>query len=509
MNISLSDKQRKYSNLLQRRKRAEEYSLVYKSSYVRAMYLLGASTVEKVSGVHLMDQDGRCLVDAYDSFGNLAFGYDNPELIDTLVARIKKGNLHRCKLMFDDEISQLYSSIKMIAPDLPVVHLTNGGAEAIDSAIKLARGITKRPKILVAEGAYHGMTIGALSAGNRAGFQEAFGPLLPEITAIPFGDISALEDALDDTVAAILIETLPCEGGIRVASNEFYKAVGLRAREAGALLVLDEIQTGFGRSGKFFAFERLGAEPDIVCIGKSFGGGLLPISAVLAKKESQDVIDKYPLAFSSSLAGNPLALAVGRKAIEIASRPQFLENISELEEYISEQLLVLKCKYDSLIDEVNGIGLLWGVKLKSPVLTGTLLWCLGQEGVLTTFTMYDPSVIRIEPPLIITRSDLEVIIHSLDRALQSLTGIVAETRFSEDLFHIQREWEVPGTLDLAMNRLIDVRPDLSMDDCTSEEGIKKLIDIGDCVMVTNDEQIISSNGRNIQFKSISGDWKKI
>ena len=294
--------------------------------------------------------------------------------------------------------------------------LTNGGAEAIDGVLKLARAHTRRPKFVTTENAYHGKTFAALSAACRPEYEKIFEPMMPQFQAVPFGDIDAMEKAIDDQTAAVLLEPIQAEGGIVVPDDEYFPRLRQLCTERGALLICDETQTGFGRTGRFFGFEHFGIVPDLISIGKSFGGGMLPIAAILCREEYWTPFRVAPLSFGSSLGGNPLACAVGLETLAMASDPEFLADIRRKGDYVGERLHAIAKAYPQLVAEVRGKGLLWGVKLYDDAVGGLLIRQLFERGAISTFCLFDSCVFRIEPPLIITADQLRDGLDALEEA---------------------------------------------------------------------------------------------
>ena len=390
-------------------------------SHSRASLIMGCGVQEKADGCYIQDQEGRRFLDLFDAYGNQAFGYGHPRILAALRRQLDSGHTNTGKIFFDEMPIRLSEALAGLTDNaLPCSFLTNGGAEAIEHALKLARAHTRRPKFITAANAYHGKTFAALSAACRPEYEEMFRPLMPEFQSVPFGDIAALEQAIDDRTAAVLIETVQTEGGIVVPSDAYLRRLRELCTERGALLILDEIQVGFGRTGRFFAYEHAGILPDVICIGKSFGGGMMASAAILAREEFWTPFRIEPLSFGSSLGGNPLSSAVGLEAIDIANDPEFLRDVRAKGELVGRRLARLAKTYPDLIRSTRGVGLLHGMTLVDPAVTGLLLRQLYERGVITTFCLFDASVVRVEPPLIITEEQL-------DGALCALESAFAET----------------------------------------------------------------------------------
>jgi putrescine aminotransferase len=395
-------------------------------AYGRAALFMGCGIQTSAAGWHIEDHRGHRYVDFFDAYGNQAFGYAHPQIVAALKAQIESGNTNSCKIFFDESQAELSERLAQLTGNaLRYSFLTNGGAEAIDGALKLARAHTRRRKFVTAKNCYHGKTFAGLSAAARPEYDALYKPLMSEFHAVPHGDLEAMERAIDDDTAAVLLEPIQAEGGVNVLSGDYLRSVRKLCDERGTLLIMDEIQTGFGRTGRFFAFEHSGITPDVVCIGKSFGGGMLPIAAILAKEAVWTAFTVAPMSFGSSLGGNPLACAVGLKTIELAKDPQFLTAVADKGALVATRLAALASEYPQLIKAHRGIGLFHGLELRDPALAGLILWLLFEQRVISAFCLFNPFVIRIEPPLIISEEALMAAMDGLAIAIARASTYVA------------------------------------------------------------------------------------
>lgn len=323
-------------------------------AYSRATLIMGCGVQEKSEGCYIYDQYGRRFLDLFDAYGNQSFGYSHPRLLAALRRQLDSGHTNSCKIFFEEGPAKIGEALAALTDGaLPCSYLTNGGAEAIDGVLKLARAHTRRPKFITAENAYHGKTFAALSAACRPEYDKMFEPMMPQFQAVPFGNIEAMERAIDDQTAAVLLEPIQAEGGIVVPDDEYFPRLRQLCTERGALLICDETQTGFGRTGRFFGFEHFGIVPDLISIGKSFGGGMLPVAAILCREEYWTPFRVAPLSFGSSLGGNPLACAVGLETLAMASDPEFLADIRRKGDYVGERLHAIGEAFPQL---VAGVG---------------------------------------------------------------------------------------------------------------------------------------------------------
>jgi putrescine aminotransferase len=394
-------------------------------AYSRATLIMGCGVQEKSEGCYIYDQYGRRFLDLFDAYGNQSFGYGHPRILAALRRQIDSGHTNSCKIFFEEGPTRVGEALAALTNGaLSCSFLTNGGAEAIDGVLKLARAHTRRPRFVTTENAYHGKTFAALSAACRPEYEKMFEPMMPQFQAVPFGDIDAMEKAIDDQTAAVLLEPIQAEGGIVVPDDEYFPRLRQLCTERGALLICDETQTGFGRTGRFFGFEHFGIVPDLISIGKSFGGGMLPIAAILCREEYWTPFRVAPLSFGSSLGGNPLACAVGLETLAMASDPEFLADIRRKGDYVGERLHAIAKAYPQLVAEVRGKGLLWGVKLYDDAVGGLLIRQLFERGAISTFCLFDSCIFRIEPPLIITADQLRDGLDALEEAFDVTAAYV-------------------------------------------------------------------------------------
>lgn len=394
-------------------------------AYSRAALIMGCGVQERSEGCYIYDHRGRRFLDLFDAYGNQSFGYGHPRILAALRRQLDSGNTNSCKVFFEEGPARIGEALAALTDGaLPCSFLTNGGGEAIDGVLKLARAHTKRPKFITAENAYHGKTFAALSAACQPEYEAIFGPLMPQFQAVPFGDIEAMENAIDNQTAAVLLEPIQAEGGIVVPDDEYLPRLRQLCTERGALLICDEIQTGFGRTGRFFCFEHFGIVPDLISIGKSFGGGMLPIAAILCREEYWTPFRIAPLSFGSSLGGNPLACAVGLETLAIAGDPEFLADVRCKGDYVGERLRIISNAYPQLVANIQGKGLLWGVKLYDNAVGGLLIRQLFERYAISAFCLFDSCVFRIEPPLTITMDQLKNGLDALEEAFEVTAGYV-------------------------------------------------------------------------------------
>jgi len=421
-----------------------EIKMMYKNHVNPALgSLLGLVNFDnkyvKAQGIEVWDEKDNTYLDFMGGYGALNLGHNHHAIIEAL----KKVNqipslLPAC---INPLTAALAAILAQISPgDLQRVFFCNSGAEAIEGALKTARISTGRSKIIYCEGSFHGKTLGALSVTGRAKYQKPFLPLLPECYPVPFGDGTALEEALQKKdAAAFIVEPIQGEGGIIVPPDGYLQEVRQLCSKYGTLLIVDEVQTGFGRTGKMFACEWDEVAPDILCLAKSLGGGIIPIGAFVTTVEIWDrsygSIEKALLHTSTfgSPGGNPRAAAAAITAINVIYEENLIETAYEMGRYLLPKLKELQEKYP-LIKEVRGKGLLIGIEFHQKdsflnKLTGGRLNELTHEytgamvagdllnkyRIITVNTLNNPNVIRLEPPLNVSKQQIDYVVDSLDK----------------------------------------------------------------------------------------------
>jgi ornithine--oxo-acid transaminase len=320
-------------------------------------------------GAHLIDSEGNRYLDLLCGYGVFAIGRNHPEAVaavrDTMEAHTANlpqlGVTLLSGVLAEQLLARAPESVAAMVP-------ANSGAEAVEAAIKIARAATGRTRVLYAEHAFHGLTLGALSLNGDAIFREGFGPLLPDCDAIPFGDSDGLERALArGDVAALVIE--PVQGkGVNVPPDGYMAAAQRLCREAGTLFVCDEVQTGLGRTGRFFALEHWGLQPDLICVSKALSGGLVPVGAVLVSRAAFDrVFDGMERAVrhGSTFGGNDLAAAAALATLRVLDSERLVARAERLGVLLLELTAPLAERYE-VVSDVRGLGLMWAIEFGPP-----------------------------------------------------------------------------------------------------------------------------------------------
>jgi acetylornithine/N-succinyldiaminopimelate aminotransferase len=379
---------------------------------------------ERGQGAYLFTASGDRFLDFASGVAVTALGHAHPHLVNALAEQSKKlwhvSNLHRipgqerlaarlCQETFAD-----------------YVFFANSGAEAVEGAMKVARryhfaqGAPERYRFVTFEGAFHGRTLATISAGGQAKHLEGFGPPADGFDHVAAGDIGAVEAAIGDTTAGIMIEPIMGEGGMREVSWPFLRDLRALCDEKGILLVLDEVQSGMGRTGRLFAHEWAGITPDVMASAKGLGGGF-PVGAVLATEEVGSAMT--PGSHGSTFGGNPLAMAVGNAVLDVVLAPGFLDHVAAMGLRLKQRLAGLKDEHGGIIEEIRGQGLMLGLKCKVP--NQALLQALAAERMLTV--QAGDNVVRLLPPLIVGEAEIDEACAKIEAACVALeTGARVE-----------------------------------------------------------------------------------
>lgn len=393
------------------------------STYDRYPVLL-----HKGRGVYLYDNKGRKYLDLLSGIGVNALGYAHPAITKT-IARQAKLLVHTSNLFYHEYQGRLAAALTKIS-GMDRVFFTNSGTEAWEGALKLARAYAQancvpgeQPKfrILALEHAFHGRTFGAMSTTHKEKYRLPFAPVVPGVEFVKFNDVADLESKFDSTICAIGFEFVQGEGGIRPVSKEFAEAAHRLARKHNALLIADEIQSGMGRTGKWFAYQHYGIQPDLVTVAKPIAGGL-PLGALLATEKVSGCI--HPGMHGTTFGGGPLACAVALQLVTILEKEKMLRHIQKTGSYLMEQLQKLQKKHSSIV-EVRGQGLMIGVELESADLAKQVFQQLLKLGTIVNRT--DETVIRLLPPFIIKKQHIDTAVRQLDQVLAKSTAAVATT----------------------------------------------------------------------------------
>jgi len=390
---------------------------------VRIMKAAGLDIIEdKREGVNVWDITGKKYIDCQTGSGIMNAGRRNPDIIEALKKALGTYDIG-VFLLFSKPKADLAKKLAEITPgDLKCTIFGVGGGEAIDAAIKIARGYTMKKEIIYAEKAYHGHTGFALSAIGRDAYKEPFKPLIPGFKMVPFGDIDAIKKAITDDTAAIIFEPIQGEGGINIPPDEYLPAVRKICDDHEILLILDEIQTGLGRTGKMFASEHWGVVPDIMTVAKSLGGGIYPISATIFKEEIQDFFIPHPFIHLSTFGGSDLGCIVGLAVIDYIQKHNLADHAEKMGRRFRAGFDALLKDYPTLLLEVRQKGLMMGLQYTNESIGPRMTKKLADRGVIAVYTGNDPSICRLMPPLVITPEEVDIVLDAISDSMKELSG---------------------------------------------------------------------------------------
>ncbi|MCX8169840.1 MAG: aspartate aminotransferase family protein, partial [Candidatus Methanomethyliaceae archaeon] len=425
----------------------ENYKEYVNSAAVQLMSLLDFDKhFVRAEGTKVYDEDGNEYVDFLGGYGALNVGHNNKEILSEIQKVIGLPNILQASIY--NFAGALAKNLALITPgDLKKTFFANSGAEAVEGALKLAKIASGKSKIVYCQNSFHGKSFGALSVTGREKYQKPFKPLMPETYPIPYADEKALEDILKmGDVAAFILEPIQGEGGIIVPPKGYLRRVRELCDKYGAYLIVDEIQTGFGRTGYMFACEEEGVVPDIMCFAKSIGGGIMPIGGYIAKediwKKAYGSVEKAFL-HTSTFGGNTLACAAGIATIKYIMQNNLAERAREKGEYFLRKLMELKERYPVMKD-VRGKGLMIGIEFQEPkgilnTLTagklsevskeyfGSLVAgkLMNEHRIITAYTLNNPNVIRLEPPLTVSYEELDKVINALENIFEKNSNFLS------------------------------------------------------------------------------------
>src|SRR5581483_4965475 len=369
------------------------------NTYTSGVYKKRPVVIQRGSGAILWDEQGREYLDCAAGHGVANIGHGRPEIAAALAAQAQR--LITCpEIVYNDVRARLLERLAHLTPPgLSHIFLCNSGTEAIEGALKFARLATGRTGIVATLRGFHGRTMGALATTWEPHYREPFAPLVPDVRHIRYNDLAAAQAAIDEQTAAVLIELVQGEGGVHIATEDYVNSLASLCRERRALLIVDEVQTGFGRTGRLFACEHYDLQPDILCLAKALGGGV-PVGAICLGPRVIESGRIMKGAHGSTFGGNPLACAAALATLDILERENLAGRAARLGDYALEYLRGLR---SPLIREVRGKGLLLGIELNrraQPYLEALL-----ERGVLALPA--GPNVLRLLPPLVITEQQLE------------------------------------------------------------------------------------------------------
>ena len=369
--------------------------------------------VASAKGVYIHDINGKAFIDMIAGFSVCNIGHSHPAVMEAIKEQVEK-YMHVIvygEFVQSPQVQYAKALTDLLPENLQSVYFTNSGAEATEGAMKLAKRVTGRTKIVSFKGAYHGSTQGALSVMGDEYFKNAFRPLLPDILQLRYNHLEDIE-LIDDTVACVLVELVQAETGITPANKEWILALKQKCESLCALLIVDEIQSGFGRTGTLFAFEQYGITPDVLLVGKALGGGL-PLGAFIASTKMMSVLTANPvLGHITTFGGNPVCCAAGLAALDVLTQSGWMQEVKQKEQYLIDNL-----NHPAVLHR-NHKGLWMSLQFSSDTLTKKVAAACIQNGIITDWFLFAEDRIRIAPPLCMSMEELQVSVEKIKTSIQ-------------------------------------------------------------------------------------------
>lgn len=373
------------------------------------------------SGSLVTDDQDREYLDLAGGYGVFNLGHSHPKIVQAVQEQLGKMALSS-RVLLNPQTALLAQELAEIsAGKLQYSFFCNSGTEAVEAALKFARLNTGRQRFVSCQNSYHGKTFGSLSVTGRSKYRLPFEPLISEVEFVPFGDFEALERAINEHTAAFIVEPIQGEGGIHVAPDGYLQHARNLCDRTGCLLIADEVQSGLGRTGKWFGVDHWGIEPDLMTLAKALGGGILPIGAVVGTAEIWKSFKGQPLLHTSTFGGNPLACVAARTTLQVLREENLLERAAHTGQRIKQRLTEYAQHFVGLIREVRGLGLMIGVEFYDEAYAGMLISELVRARILAVYTLNQPSVIRLEPALNISAEQVDMFLSCFQSACDAIS----------------------------------------------------------------------------------------
>lgn len=398
-----------------------DFGIYMNSMKVRTLKHAGLDIItDKREGVYIWDITGKRYLDCITGAGSFNLGHRNPVILKALQEALLNTDIG-IFLLPSKEKTELAKKLAEITPgDLKCTVYGTGGGEANDFAMKLARGYTMKTEIISTQKAYHGHTAFSLTATGRDVYKKPFEPLIPGVKHIPFNDIAAMESTINKNTGAVILEPIQGEGGINIPDDNYLPTVRKLCDKYEALLIFDEIQTGWARTGKMFCCEHYNTAPDIMTLAKSMGGGVYPISATVFKEEINDFLIMNPFIHFSTFGGSDTGCKVAMSVIDYIEKNNICEYVNKVGKRFSDGLLSLKKEFAGFLIDVRYKGLMMGLEFIEDSCGPRMSYQLAQRGVLAVYTGNEPKVMRLMPPLIITEQEVDFVLNVLEESIKAL-----------------------------------------------------------------------------------------
>ena len=404
----------------------EKYTEYLNPNLARLMGFAGFGVETFAEGCYIYDHEGRKFLDCLGGYGTFSLGHRHPKVVEAVKKQLDSLGLSG-KAFFSKPAADLAEKLASVTPQgLQFSFFCNSGTEAVEACLKFAKGVTGRSKIVSTNGSYHGKTLGALSTTGREKYRLKFEPLLPGVSFVDFGDVAALEAAIDSSTAAFIVEPVQGEGGIVLPPDGYLRRARELCTQHGALLICDEVQTGLGRTGLMWACERDGVSPDLMAIAKAIGGGIMPLGVCMGTAVVWDSIyGVNPLAHTSTFGGNPLACAAGLATLNVIEEEGLVARSASMGAVMLAGFHGLASRHADLVLEVRGRGLMIGLEFRMDEVGELVVGQLLKRGLCVAYALNNPRVLRFEPPLMISESEVGFAVEAVDSALAETAEILA------------------------------------------------------------------------------------
>jgi len=403
----------------------EEFACYVSPSKVETYRQMGFAVVPgRREGCRIWDWDGkRSFINLRSSGGVFNLGHRPQRIIEALRRALEKYDIGDHILMSGPRAALARRLAELTPGDITYSYFAAGGGEAVDIALKLARAHTGRPGVVSASEGYHGHTgLAMVATGESA---EEFGPLAPGFRHVPFGDFAALEAAVDEQTAAVIMETIPATGGMLLPPADYYPRLRRLCDEWGAVFILDEVQAGLGRTGRLWAIDEWGVVPDIMVLGKGMSAAIYPVAVACYRPRLQAFFDRNPFAHVSTFGGSDLGCIVCLEMLDIIAERGFLEHVRAMGERFAVGLAELRQRHPDLVVEARQRGLMIGLETISSRCGLLLTAAMGRHGMLALFAFFRPSTLQIMPPLVISAEEVDLVLEALDASLTEVAEALA------------------------------------------------------------------------------------
>jgi putrescine aminotransferase len=404
----------------------EKYNSYVNPYLAKLLSFAGFGVEMRGEGCYIFDHTGKRFLDCLGGYGTFTLGHRHPKVVEAVKKQLDDMPLSG-KAFFGKAQADLAEALAGIAPEgLRYSFFGNSGAEAVEASLKFAKGATGRSKIVSTVGSFHGKTLGGLSVTGRDKYRKRYEPLIPGVSFVEYDDAAAACAAIDDQTACFIVEAVQGEGGIRIPADGYLTAIRKRCNETGALMIVDEVQTGLGRTGYAFGCNHEGVTPDLMPLAKALGGGVMPIGAVMGTPKVWDaVFGENPLTHTSTFGGNPLACAAGLAGVRVLKEEGLAERSRTMGALLKSGLEQVQKRHTDLICEVRGRGLMIGVEFTMDEVGELAVAQMLIRGLCVAYTLNNPRVLRFEPPLIINEEQVQFAVETFDEALTEVSNVLA------------------------------------------------------------------------------------